>query len=156
MYKAPQIHPTKYVKQVSWKLKSSKTIHGLIADYLRSDHAKAQGRAPWYANTGYNAYLGGWEFGIALNAHTNLYIEKATLHGNHDPVLGRLVPMFVYIRQNIANATQRMSIDAMYGKIRQAANTHAKYCSMGSFDFAEWDTKFCALTGFNPETGKVQ
>jgi len=155
MYKAPQIHPTQYVKRVSWKLKSSKTIHGLIADYLYSDHAKAQGKAPWFHGSN-TPSLGGWEFGIALNAHTKLYIEKATEHGNHDPVLDRLVPMFVYIRQNIANATQRMSIDAMYGKIRQAANTHAEYCSNGSFDFAEWDAKFCALTGFNPETGKVQ
>ena len=156
MYKAPQIHPTQYVKQVSWKLKSSKTIHGLIADYLRSDHAKAQGKAPWFSQCDISPHLGGWEFGIALNAHTKLYIEKATEHGNHDPVLDRLVPMFAYIRANIANATQRMSIDAMYGKIRQAANTHAKYCSKGSFDSAEWDAKFCALTGFDPETGKVQ
>ena len=145
MYKAPQIHPSKHIKRVSWKIKSSKIIHRLITDYLRSEHADAQGQAPWFADSDINVRLGSWDFGIALVAHTNLYIEKTSEHGKHDPVLDRLVPMLAYIRANIANATERMSIDAMYGKIR-----HTVWYYEGGygkdFDFATWDSKFKALT----------
>lgn len=140
-----QIHPNNFIKSTCWKVKSSKTIKRLIEEYLRSEHAKAQGNAPWFNDVG--VHLGSWEFGIGMVANTNLYIEKLHIHGaQHDPILDRLVPMLAYIRANIANATERMAIDAMYNKISQVVYYNRGYIFSGAFNFEAWNTKFFAAT----------